>query len=93
MIRFLCLIVGMIFFIGSESPAQKKRRSEVETMLMVLNNSQTRAVLRDSTLFVYVIKGSGTLSEYRDCADIASAKRLVVVTKKGIQEELVKKAQ
>ena len=93
MIRFLCFMLGLLFLMRSDSVAQKKVRSEVQTMLMILNNSHTKAIFRDSTLFVYVINGNGTISEYRDCAEIANAKRLVVVTKKGIQEELIKKTQ
>ena len=86
-----CLI--LLVFGGVLFAQQQKRLSDTELMLMVLNNNNTRAILRDSTLFVYVIKGNSTLSSFRECADIANANRLVVVTQKGIQEEKLKKTK
>lgn len=80
---FIALLITIL-------PAQKRKMTDVQIMMVVLNNSHTKAVLRDSTLFIYIISGKTKISDYRECAEIANAKRLVVVTDKGIMEEKVK---
>ena len=62
---------------------QKKRMSDTELTLLVLNNNATKAVLHDSTLFVYVMKGKIDSLSYKECADIVGANRLVIYTPKG----------
>ena len=93
MIRWLLFVIGVIVVLCGDVPAQKKRMSDVEQMMMVLNNAESRAIIRDSTLFVYVIKGNAKISNYRDCAEIAGANRLVLVSNGVVIEEKIQKVQ
>jgi len=63
--------------------SQPKRLSDADLVLLVLNNNNTRAVYKDSTLFVYVSKGSIHIKSLKECAEISSAKKLVLITAKG----------
>jgi len=75
-----------VFVLFSVAIPQEKRMSDTELTMMILNNSHTRAVLRDSTLLIYVIKGKVDSSSYQECADIVGATRLVICTPKGVIE-------
>jgi hypothetical protein len=81
----------LFFVLFSVSFAEKNRMNDVELMLTVINNGSTRALLRDSTLFVYVVNGKSKIDDYRECADIAGANRLVFVKDGVILEEKIKK--
>jgi len=75
----LILLISLLLCFASA----QKRLTDTEMMLMVMNNNRTRALMRDSILHVYVLHGKVDTASYRDCAQIAGAKAVVVYADRG----------
>jgi len=82
--RLLILLIPALLF------AQKKRFSDTEMMLIVLNNAHSRATISDSMLTVYVSKGKIDTLSLLECAEIAGVNTLVVLSKHGKYEAKTK---
>ena len=63
--------------------AQKRRLTDNEIMMISINNSHSRAVLKNADLNVFILSGKTDTAMFVECAEIAGAKRLVLVGEKG----------
>ncbi len=52
--------------------------SDIQLMLLAMNNDCSSAIIKNKTLFVYVKKGKTDWYSLRDCAEISGVEKLVV---------------
>lgn len=79
-------VLMSVFFVVVSA---QKKRSDIEMMLMVLNNGNSRAIVRDGTFFFYKPVGRIDTVSLRDCASIAGSTRMVIYSERGIFEEKI----